>query len=133
MGHGFHTVRRRLQSVAGVRRRWRIAELHARRGIAWRFAIRIEPDNAWLRRADRDQAAEPDHPERGLDRRRREPLQTCAAGGVRARRRRRARAPLSRATGGGLRVHAFRSAARTYVEAILPAFAEAYPDVMLNL
>ena len=34
---------------------------------------------------------------------------------------------------GVVRVHAFRSAARTYVEPILPAFAEAYPDVVLNL
>ena len=34
---------------------------------------------------------------------------------------------------GVVRIHAFRSAARTYVEPILPAFAEAYPDVVLNL
>jgi DNA-binding transcriptional LysR family regulator len=34
---------------------------------------------------------------------------------------------------GVVRVHAFRSAARTYVEPIWPAFAEAYPDVVLNL
>ena len=34
---------------------------------------------------------------------------------------------------GVVRVHAFRSAARTYVEPILAAFAEAYPDVVLNL
>ncbi len=34
---------------------------------------------------------------------------------------------------GVVRIHAFRSAARTYVEPILAAFAEAYPDVVLNL
>jgi DNA-binding transcriptional LysR family regulator len=34
---------------------------------------------------------------------------------------------------GVVRVHAFRSAARTYVEPILPAFTEAYPDVVLDL
>jgi DNA-binding transcriptional LysR family regulator len=34
---------------------------------------------------------------------------------------------------GVVRVHAFRSAARTYLEPILPAFAQAYPDVVLDL
>jgi DNA-binding transcriptional LysR family regulator len=34
---------------------------------------------------------------------------------------------------GVVRIHAFRSAARTYVEPILATFAEAYPDVVLNL
>jgi DNA-binding transcriptional LysR family regulator len=34
---------------------------------------------------------------------------------------------------GVVRVHAFRSAARTYVEPILAAFAQAYPDVVLDL
>jgi DNA-binding transcriptional LysR family regulator len=34
---------------------------------------------------------------------------------------------------GVVRVHAFRSAARTYIEPILPAFTQAYPDVVLNL
>jgi DNA-binding transcriptional LysR family regulator len=34
---------------------------------------------------------------------------------------------------GVVRIHAFRSAARTYVEPILAAFAEAYPEVVLNL
>jgi DNA-binding transcriptional LysR family regulator len=34
---------------------------------------------------------------------------------------------------GVVRVHAFRSAARTYVEPILPAFTHAYPDVVLDL
>jgi DNA-binding transcriptional LysR family regulator len=34
---------------------------------------------------------------------------------------------------GAVRVHAFRSAARTYVEPILPAFARTYPDVVLDL
>jgi DNA-binding transcriptional LysR family regulator len=34
---------------------------------------------------------------------------------------------------GVVRVHAFRSAARTYVEPILPAFTRAYPDVVLDL
>src|SRR5580693_3425205 len=34
---------------------------------------------------------------------------------------------------GVVRVHAFRSAARTYVEPILAAFTQAYPDVVLNL
>jgi DNA-binding transcriptional LysR family regulator len=34
---------------------------------------------------------------------------------------------------GVVRIHAFRSAARTYVEPILAALAEAYPDVVLNL
>jgi DNA-binding transcriptional LysR family regulator len=34
---------------------------------------------------------------------------------------------------GVVRVHAFRSAARTYVEPILPAFARTYPDVVLDL
>src|ERR1700722_2266288 len=33
---------------------------------------------------------------------------------------------------GVVRVHAFRSAARTYVEPILAAFAQAYPDAVLN-
>ena len=77
---------------------------------------------------------EPDDPERGLDRRRREPFQTRArpavselgdaVGQVRRYRERPA---------GVVRVHAFRSAARTYVEPILAAFAQAYPDVVLNL
>src|ERR1700735_4099394 len=34
---------------------------------------------------------------------------------------------------GVVRIHAFRSAARTYVEPILPAFTRAYPDVVLDL
>jgi DNA-binding transcriptional LysR family regulator len=34
---------------------------------------------------------------------------------------------------GVVRVHAFRSAARTYVEPILPAFTRAYPEVVLDL
>jgi DNA-binding transcriptional LysR family regulator len=34
---------------------------------------------------------------------------------------------------GAVRIHAFRSAARTYVEPILPAFTQAYPDVVLDL
>jgi DNA-binding transcriptional LysR family regulator len=34
---------------------------------------------------------------------------------------------------GVVRVHAFRSAAKTYVEPILPAFTQAYPDVVLDL
>jgi DNA-binding transcriptional LysR family regulator len=34
---------------------------------------------------------------------------------------------------GVVRVHAFRSAARTYVEPILPAFTQTYPDVVLDL
>jgi DNA-binding transcriptional LysR family regulator len=34
---------------------------------------------------------------------------------------------------GVVRVHAFRSAARTYVEPILPAFMRAYPHVVLDL
>ena len=34
---------------------------------------------------------------------------------------------------GVVRVHAFRSAARAYVEPILPAFTRAYPDVVLDL
>ncbi len=34
---------------------------------------------------------------------------------------------------GTVRVHAFRSAAETYIEPILPAFAQAYPDVVLDI
>lgn len=34
---------------------------------------------------------------------------------------------------GTVRVHAFRSAAETYIEPILPAFTQAYPDVVLDI
>jgi DNA-binding transcriptional LysR family regulator len=34
---------------------------------------------------------------------------------------------------GTVRVHAFRSAAEAYIEPILPAFAKAYPDVVLDI
>ena len=34
---------------------------------------------------------------------------------------------------GTLRVHAFRSAAERYIEPILPAFTQAYPDVVLDI
>ena len=34
---------------------------------------------------------------------------------------------------GTVRVHAFRSAAETYIEPILPAFTRAYPDVVLDI
>jgi DNA-binding transcriptional LysR family regulator len=34
---------------------------------------------------------------------------------------------------GTVRVHAFRSAADTYIEPILPAFAQVYPDVVLDI
>jgi DNA-binding transcriptional LysR family regulator len=34
---------------------------------------------------------------------------------------------------GTVRVHAFRSAADAYIEPILPAFAQAYPDVVLDI
>jgi DNA-binding transcriptional LysR family regulator len=34
---------------------------------------------------------------------------------------------------GTVRVHAFRSAAETYLDPILPAFAERYPDVVLDI
>ena len=109
-------------------------KLQPRGGAAWRFALCIEPNAARLRRADRGQALEPDDPKCRLDRRRREPLETRAAGGVRTRRRRRAGAPLSGAAG-RRRPHSRLSLGRPdpSVEPILAAFAEAYPDVVLNL